>query len=195
MNRVPKLTAKRLRSLLHYCKATGVFTWKVSRGNVAAGARAGSLMVAEGVEPRWRIFVDNRPYLAHRLAWLWVKGQDRDTMEIVPVQIDHRDMDGANNRWRNLRAATPAQNQANTRARHHNRCGLKWVRTRYYRSGAVAYQAVVGQTVYGTFPTPEAAHAVARAKARQKHGAFFNPGAPRNARRNVPAATAHNRAR
>ena len=195
MNRVPKLTAKRLRSLLDYDKASGVFTWKVARGRVAAGAKAGTPFPGKNGHRRVRIFVDNRPHLAHRLAWLWMKGEDRDTMRIVPEQIDHRDTDGANNRWRNLRAATQAQNQRNTCARSHNHSGHKWVRTKFYQSGRVAYQAVIGAEVFGCFATPEAAHAVARAKARQMHGAFFNPGRNSNAARNRTASTAALRAR
>lgn len=178
MKRTP-LTAQRLREVLHYSPSTGRFKWKMTRGRQAAGAEAGSY-----VNGYVRIWVDSRPYLAQRLAWLYMKGGDDDTLAIAPPQVDHRDTDGENNRWRNLRAATQTLNQRNTGARARNLCGFKWVRTRKYPSGNIAYQAVVGQFSIGCFATPERAHRAAALRAKKLHGAFFNAGT-RNDRRHA----------
>lgn len=85
--------------------------------------------------------------------------------------IDHRDGDPANNRWNNLRKATPAQNCANRRRQQNNASGFK---------GVVAYRgkwrAVITKngrpTMLGTFESPAAAHAAYVAAARKLFGEF-----------------------
>src|SRR5262245_52384097 len=66
-----RLTAKRLRALLHYAPETGLFHWRQRRGNRAAGGEAGH---GEGTGYR-AIRVDGHSHLAHRLAWLYVHGR------------------------------------------------------------------------------------------------------------------------
>ena len=53
--------------------------------------------------------IDGAVYYEHRLAWVYMKGDDQP----MP-RIDHRDLDGTNNAWDNLRAATGSQNMANS---------------------------------------------------------------------------------
>ena len=62
------LTAEYLRSVLHYDPETGAFTWSVARGNRRAGVIAGSPH-ADGY---LRIRIMGRPYLVHRLAYLYM---------------------------------------------------------------------------------------------------------------------------
>lgn len=89
------LTAERLRELLHYDPLTGVF----SRNGKRVGSNRGHRYV--------RVYVDGRMYFAHRLAWLYMNG-------FWPSHgVDHEDGDGFNNRWKNLRPATQAQNLQN----------------------------------------------------------------------------------
>src|SRR6202020_1670283 len=96
-NSLTDLSAKYLRSILSYSKKTGLFTWKVmlSRrgviGKIAGFKNAG----------RIKIGINNTDYMAHRLAWLYIKG------EWPKYEIDHRDENKSNNRWKNLRHATP----------------------------------------------------------------------------------------
>jgi hypothetical protein len=157
----PRLTRARLRELLHYDRHTGEFRWWKRVGNdVRLGERAGYL----------EIRIDKRAYQAHQLAWRYMTGRWCRPM------IDHRDGDATNNRWTNLRRATPSQNTANSRRPRHNTSGYKGV-SLYRRSGR--WQAIIcnkGRWTYlGTFTTPEAAHAAYAAAARELFGEFARP--------------------
>jgi len=113
-----ELSAGRLRDLLDYDPATGVFTWRVFvKGTRGKGAVAGYTR-PDGYQI---IVVDKCRYLSHRLAWLWMTGAwPTDT-------IDHKDGNPRNNRWANLRAASRSQNMANQRTRASNMTQLKGV--------------------------------------------------------------------
>jgi hypothetical protein len=65
------LTQDRLRQIVSYDPATGVFAWVEARGNQKAGARAGSVDPDDGYR---YIKVDGDWYRAQTLAWFWVKG-------------------------------------------------------------------------------------------------------------------------
>lgn len=111
------LTQERLKELLHYDPTTGIFTWITSRGAAKAGSKAGHAGALGYISIR----IDGVLYQAHRLAWIWVKG-------VFPENgIDHRDLDGFNNRFDNLREATQTQNNANHPIRKDNRSGAKGV--------------------------------------------------------------------
>jgi hypothetical protein len=103
------LAASTVRALLAYNRRTGALTWRVARGRVAAGAPAGS----------WKkrylyVGLFGETYLAHRVIWLIVTGR-------WPKQdIDHRDTDSANNRFRNLRDASKTVNMRNRRRSNKN---------------------------------------------------------------------------
>lgn len=107
------LTPERLRELLHYDPATGVFTWLVAHGRhgrFPAGAIAGY----KNDKGYLYIWLDGRFYRLHRLAWLYVHGQWPED------QIDHRDTIREHNRIDNLRPATNAQNAQNQHAAPRN---------------------------------------------------------------------------
>lgn len=110
-------------------------------------------------------------------AYTWTKGRHVPMAKIImPVPegmtVDHKDNNGLNNRWINLRPATPTQNMANTRQpvgvsgyRGVIRHGYtdKW-RARVSKEG-ILYED-------GPFDTPEEA-AVARDRiAMSVHGTF-----------------------
>lgn len=114
--RIP-LTAERLRELLDYDPETGVFTWKVSRGSISAGATAGSLHSCGYVQIR----IDGRKHFAHRLAWLYVYGVQ------PPEILDHRNRKRHDNRIDNLRSATHEENAQNTALFRNNSSGHRGV--------------------------------------------------------------------
>lgn len=112
------LTQSRLKKLLHYDPLTGVFTWLVTRGGTA---RAGSVAGGPNDDGYWHVKIDHVSYKCHRLAWLYMTG------EWPEHQIDHRDLDPANNRWKNLRPATGTQNRHNTKIPKNNTSGIRGV--------------------------------------------------------------------
>jgi hypothetical protein len=160
------ITQERLKELLRYNRRTGIFHWKVHRYCVRAGAVAGHLQ-SDGYV---RIKVDDKKYLAHTLAWLWVTG------EWVYRGIDHKDLNPTNNKWRNLRRATHSQNMANRRIHKNNTVGFKGVRKRLDKFYNYPFRAIIGVNnkviLLGDFATAEEAYAAYLKGARKYFGKF-----------------------
>ena len=115
------LTAKYIRSILHYDPISGFFTYKIRRGKKRVGDRAGHTAKRYGYV---YIGIGGRFYLAHRLAWLYVKGK-------WPTRrVDHEDRNPSHNWWTNLRQATHAQNMANSKIKKNNTSGYRGVHKR-----------------------------------------------------------------
>jgi hypothetical protein len=156
------MTAEELRERLDYDPETGVFTWRRSESTrVKIGGVAGTYTEKGYV----RVRVLGRPYRAHRLAWLYVRGvwpQD---------QIDHINGIRDDNRIENLREATNAENQRNMKKRAGKRCALKGVHVANGRFRAVI--TVAYKRFYlGNYNTEEEAHAAYVAAAEKEFGAF-----------------------
>ena len=161
------LTAERLREVLHYDPATGLWRWLVTLSNRAqAGTQAGSLRKRGDITIR----IDGVEYKAHRLAWLYMMG------EWPPDQIDHKNLVRSHNWWDNLRLADNSQNNANRPGKVGTQTGVKNVSYYPEKSKAnpyVAYGQKNQKRVYvGAFSTLEDAAAAAFAHARQEFGAF-----------------------
>ncbi|MCP4408796.1 MAG: HNH endonuclease [Gammaproteobacteria bacterium] len=106
------LSVDRARQLLKYDKATGALYWRVKGRGTGIGKRAGAVC------GNYRqICVDGVNLKEHRLIWFIVTG---DWPECL---VDHRDGDGLNNAWDNLRQATYAENAMNRRPGKRNRSG------------------------------------------------------------------------
>lgn len=175
------ITADYVRQALEYNQATGKFHWRErpvqhfqdgkqsAAHNRAAwnGKHAGMVAGTVYDGARIKITLDGRRYLAHRLAWLWMKGK-------WPAdQIDHHDVDPSNNRWLNLREATNGQNAHNTRAHRDNTSGFKGV---YWHKLAGKWQAQImhnGKNIHiGLFDTREEAAAARAIISAKLHGEF-----------------------
>lgn len=104
------ITQQELKELLHYNPDTGIFTRKKSNN------KSGTLTYSGYI----RILIKNKPYYAHRLAWLYIYGY-------FPKMIDHIDNDRANNSLHNLREVTDTENSCNLRIRKDNKSGIKGV--------------------------------------------------------------------
>jgi hypothetical protein len=138
----------KIKELVEYYPDTGIIKWRVNR---KGPAKAG--MVAGAKHGRGYIIlaVDNVSYLAHRLAWAIHYGSISEDM-----QIDHINGDRSDNRICNLRIATHAENCRNSRARKHNKSGIKGVRK--MRSKWSSRLRINGKEIWlGSYNTPEEA--------------------------------------
>jgi hypothetical protein len=154
-----RITAERLRQVAQYNPDTGQFTRITSNRRWKAGT-------SMGYEDHGyiRISIDGVKYYAHQLACLWMTG-------IVPPEIDHRDLDGLNNRWGNLRPATGTLNRANQRVRSDSEIGIKGVGRNKKRFSASLQKGGVREHI-GTFDTPEEAHEAYCKRATEAFGEF-----------------------
>ncbi len=118
-----ELTQSEIHRVLCYNPLSGNFMWRVALGKrIKVGGRAGTTCrnYQNGRLNR-RIRIHGRAYSAHILAFIYMRGY-------WPSQeIDHKDRDGLNNRWLNLREATHSQNQANSGLQKNNKLGIKGV--------------------------------------------------------------------
>ena len=141
------MDADYLRQILFYDADTGVFIWRQSGMGRRIGDMAGTIGHGYRI-----IMIDWRRYRAHRLAWLYMTG------EWAAAEIDHINLDKADNRWSNLRSATRCENMANTCIRSNNTSRLKGV---YWHKRAGKWMASIQadnkQRYLGLFDCPAAA--------------------------------------
>lgn len=175
----PILSQKTLKKLLHYDLGTGIFTWKEreipkskdlhrhkSWNQRYAGKSAGHQAKRGYIELR----LLGTLYLAHRLAFLYVKGR------FPALDTDHIDGIRNNNKWANLREATRQENTRNACRPARNKSGhvgVIWhIPTRKWR----AYISVNGEQGHlGLYEDIEDAK-TARKAAEEKHGFHKNHG-------------------
>lgn len=157
----------KLSELLIYEPDTGLLRWKFRPSGSSqwngkyAGKATGGISKSTG---RLVVRLDGSLYLAHRIAWKMVTGNE-------PIDIDHKDGDPTNNRWSNLREATDHQNLRNSKL-HHGKLLPKGVS--HDKSGG--YRASIylnGRCTHlGVFHTPEGAHEAYKSKAAEAFGEF-----------------------
>lgn len=177
MTKMPELAF--VRECLDYDPDTGIFVWR---------KRPRSHFVSDRGEWQWNAKFAGKPagywsrgyltirlkgplYMAHRLAWLMVYG-DEPTMG-----IDHIDGSPTNNRIANLRLATQSQQRFNARPRTYSRTGVKGVTLNSDGRGYDARITIDGKTQYlGYFRSVEAAAEARRQAAAALHGEFVRHG-------------------
>ena len=155
-----------LLELLSYDPETGLLHWRYRPNGSPqwngrhAGQIAGNISKSNG---RIVLNLGKRLYLAHRIIWKMVYGED------VP-ELDHEDTDGTNNRIGTLRKATHHQNMQN-QSRHGGKALPKGVSNA--RNGRFRAAIYLGgeQISLGRYDTPEAAHA-AYCTAASRRGEF-----------------------
>lgn len=144
------ISAEYCRELFHYDHITGVFTWRVRKGQRGIlGALAGSRQ-GDGY---LQVQIDGRKHLLHRLAWLYMTGEQPAKL------LDHIDGLRTNNAFANLRPADRSINSQNIkRHRRDNLAGLLGA-SRNGRGWKAAINLHGVRTYLGTFSTPQEAHA------------------------------------
>lgn len=161
-----KLTHAQLREILSYDPETGWFTWLVSNSQFV-GRIAGHRHDPGTGQAYWLIKIDRVQHKAHRLAWFYMTGKWPEAL------IDHRDCDGLNNVWANLREADSSTNTQNSRCRSDSRAGLKGVNFNARLGKWTARIKAGARRIYlGSFGTPEAAHAAYKTAAEKAFGEF-----------------------
>lgn len=157
------LTQEIAKSLFDYDPETGVIAWKYHNGRRSKD-HAG--FVDQCGYRKIKICIDAEAFSvpAHRVVWLYMMGN------WPPRQIDHIDGNKLNNKWANLRTATPSQNIANQT--HRNPSGFKGV-TRMPNGKWVARIRRKGRfTHLGTFNTILDAASAYRVAAREEYGEY-----------------------
>jgi hypothetical protein len=173
-----KITQKQVTDLLHYDPDTGAFTWRLRSREYFkddrswkiwntrfAGRKAGAEKHNKTVS-YLVIAIDGKTHYAHRLAWIYMVGS------MPEKDVDHKDCNGLNNRWDNLRAATRSQNMANRRGRK-NPTGIKGV---IFCKRDNIYKVQIGKEGryhhIGSYKTPELAQTAYSNAATEFFGEF-----------------------
>ena len=167
-----KLTAQRAHELFRYDRDTGVVTrrvgaWVGKARNIPCPRATAGTVVGTLANGYLTVSVDGVRYRLHRVIWLMTRGRWPDHV------IDHINGVKHDNRYCNLREATPAQNSQNSApqaASAHS--ALKGV-SRKGNGRWLAQIRIDGRRKHlGYFSTPEDAHAAYCEAARRFHGKF-----------------------
>ena len=155
-----------VRFLLSYDRATGRLTWNVHVGGSSRpGKPAGCLTKHSKGYVVVSLF--GHEYLAHRIAWVIVKGAWPNH------EVDHKNGIVTDNKWSNLRKATPSQQRVNTKLYSNNTSGFRGV---YFSRRTAKWCASIAinrrSRHLGSFETARAASAAYERAARKIHGTF-----------------------
>lgn len=169
------MTADKVHALLDYDPQTGVLRWKRRNPDPKnwnkrfAGKIAGARYPIGGREYIC-VSLNNRTFSAHRIIWLIMTGQ----FPPRKLQIDHVNGDGKDNRWCNLRLATPPQNSANRCLPKNSTSQLKGA---WFHKPSGMWLAGIKKngkrTHLGTFTDAHSAHAAYCEAAQQMYGEFW----------------------
>lgn len=156
-------TNEDIKRFLHYNPENGLFYRNQNRGPHKSGSQAGSIRQDGYV----RIQIFDKQYLGHRLAWLLFYGEEPS------LEIDHINGDRSDNRIKNLRLVSCAQNNQNKAISKSNKSGIPGVwfdsRKKMWRAGIKTNKKFLH---IGYFDSIEKATA-ARQDSAKKHHPFY----------------------
>lgn len=159
------LTAGEAARIWRYDPETGHFFWLIKpKYDVEIGSRSGSF------DSRyWRLRWRGKTYKASRVAWLMMMG------EWPKDQVDHINGVKTDDRFENLRDASPQENARNKGVRKNNKLGIKGV---YFSEKIGKYVAQLNlsgskkSSHLGLFSTKEEAKACYDSAVQKHHGKF-----------------------
>jgi len=115
------ITQEDIKKRLSYNSETGVFIW-INPNPMAKMLKAGDIAGTKSKRDGYiRIKFNCKSYLAHRLAFLWMKGR------FPEHQMDHGDRNRANNKWSNLKELTLGENLKNKSIYKNNSSGINGI--------------------------------------------------------------------
>lgn len=172
------LSQKFLKEALHYNPETGIFTWKVrphthfksvNSQNVWNSRYANKIAGSLCLNGYIKIYLLDRCFLAHRLAWFYVHGYMPNIKTHV---VDHFNLNKTDNRLINLREKDHAYNSRNIRKPKHNTTGYMGVSI--VKKGKKRFRACIQvdrKTIsIGTYYTAEEASRAYNEKKKELHG-------------------------
>lgn len=164
-----KVSQESLMEVLDYSPDTGVFNW--INGNLR-NVKPGDIAGYKNSRGYIKIRVWSRLFFAHRLAWIYVYGEDIDGHE-----IDHINGDKSDNRICNLRISSHQQNMFNMKKKSTNKSGVKGVHFDKRCNKWRAQTSINKKRVHiGLFNTIESAENAIREFMVANHKEFINLG-------------------
>ena len=160
-----------------YNPDTGLLAWKHrplhhfknTRGMNIWNSRYPSKIAGTLVTGRLGLVINNTRFMGHRVIWRLMTGKN------PPHEIDHINRITSDNRWCNLRLATPSQNQHNRPLQRNNTTGFKGVYFHSQNKNYVARIMTEWKTVsLGSFDTAEQASEAYQAASLKYHKDFSN---------------------
>lgn len=156
-----------IQDSLDYDPETGSLKWRSRLGMPhTREERAGG---AQDLSGRGLIRVGTKLFRKSLICWVVKTGRFPPEGRL----IDHKDGDPGNDRWGNLRLATPQQNSGNTADRA-NRKASSLPRGVVFQGGSYRFQLTYKgkRHTMGGFPSAEAAHAAYKKLHQELHGEF-----------------------
>jgi hypothetical protein len=115
------LTKEYVRSFLHYDPDTGLMKRIMRRSFAGNWLPCNSVPKSKTIAGYLQINVDSRPYVVHRLAFVYMEGFMPD------CDVDHINGVRTDNRWSNLRLVNRQDNLRNMGVRKDNTSGVPGV--------------------------------------------------------------------
>jgi len=117
-------SAEDLRKVFTYNPDTGKLYWNI-RNDVPkyVNTRFAGMEAGSPFSGRLQVRLNGISYLVHRIIWVIMLGDVLNPKD----DIDHKDLNGFNNEWNNLRIATRSQNIANRNMQINNDFGIKCI--------------------------------------------------------------------
>jgi hypothetical protein len=163
------ISLARALELFEYNRRTGVLRWRANcvRKNKMRGKEAGHPWKSRSGKSYRQVMVDGCTLYVHRVIVLLETG-------IEPAEVDHRDGNGLNNKWNNLRACSKQENARNIKRHSNSTSPFKGITFDKERGlWAARIRPKKGHTKHlGRFKTATAAAQAYRAAALKYHGKF-----------------------